>query len=213
MSPTEEARTAPRRRLSAAERRARILEEASRLFAEHGYEGTSIDRIAAAAGVSAPVVYDHFRSKRALYGELLSLHAAALIEATTRTEPTAALEETLRANVASFFAFVEDHPAAWRMLFRDPAPDPELGSLQRRIQAGATARLAETIVARAPRLRLSAAIERGRANELIAELGKSALNGMAAWWWDHPEVPREALVAIAMDVLWTGLGRLGSGEG
>jgi AcrR family transcriptional regulator len=205
MSAKRKAPTQPRRRLPAAQRRARILEEASRLFAEEGYEGASIDRIASAAGVSAPVIYDHFQSKKALYGELLRLHAGALVEATTRTEASASLERLLRDNVAAFFAFVEENPAAWRMLFRDPAPDPEIAALQRRIQAAATARLAETLLARAPRLRLSARLERRRADELIAELGKSALNGMAGWWWDHREVPREALVAVAMDVLWTGL--------
>ncbi len=202
----------PRRRLSAEERRRRILDEASRLFAEGGYEGTSIDQIAAASGVSAPVIYDHFESKRALYGELLRSHAGALIHATTRVDESASLEELLRSNTAAFFAFVEEHQAAWRMLFRDPAPDPELATLQREIQAGATARLAEALVARAPRLDLSADIDRHVADEVIAELGKSALNGMAAWWWEHPEVPREALVKVAMDVLWRGLDALGAGR-
>ena len=50
-----------------------------------------------------------------------------------------------------------------------------------------------------------------RADELIAEAGKSALNGLAVWWWDHPELPAEALAAVAMDLLWTGLGNLGEG--
>jgi hypothetical protein len=36
---------------------------------------------------------------------------------------------------------------------------------------------------------------------------------MAAWWWDHREVPREALIAVAMDVLWTGLRELTGGDG
>jgi AcrR family transcriptional regulator len=202
-----------RRRLPAAERRTRIRDEAARLFADGGFEGTTIDGIAAAAGVSAPVIYDHFPSKRALYAELLELHAAALVDATTKTGPGESIGDLLRSNTEAFFGFVEEHPAAWRMLFRDPAPDPEIGALQRRVQAAATSRLAETLVARAEELQLTAEIERAAANELIAELGKSALNGMAAWWWDHREVPREALIAVAMDVLWTGLRELTGGDG
>lgn len=188
-----------------------ILKEASLLFAEHGYDGAGIDRIAAAAGISAPVIYDHFASKAELYGELLERHAADLIAATTQVDESASLEELLRSNIAGFFRFVEERPAAWRMLFRDPAPDPELAALQRRIQAAATKRLAETLVSRAPALRLTAELDRERAEQLIAELGKSALNGMAAWWWDHRDVPRDNLVAVAMDVLWTGLRDLSAG--
>jgi AcrR family transcriptional regulator len=199
----------PRRRLSADERRARILEAAGELFAEGGYEGTSIDRIAHAAGVSAPVIYDHFASKKDLYTQLLELHSRQVIEATTARHGATTVEELVRTNVDAFFRFVEEHPAAWRMLFRDPAPDPEIAALQRRIQADATARLADALIARIPRLQLSVELERGRANELIAELGKTGLNGLAAWWWDHRDVPREALVAVAMDVMWVGLRQLG----
>jgi AcrR family transcriptional regulator len=199
----------PRRRLKADERRARILDAASDLFAEGGYEGASMNRIARAAGVSAPVIYDHFSSKKDLYTQLLELHTLQVIEATTASHDATTVEELLRANVDAFFRFVEEHPAAWRMLFRDPAPDPEIAALQRRVQAEATARLADALVARIPNLRLSIEIDRERANELIAELGKTGLNGLAAWWWDHRDVPREALVAIAMDVMWVGLRQLG----
>jgi AcrR family transcriptional regulator len=197
-----------RRRLTAAQRRERILDVASRLFAKDGYAGASIDRIASAAGVSPPVIYDHFPSKKDLYMELLRLHSAALIERTTRVEPSASLEPVLRSNIEAFFAFVEENPAAWRMLFHDPSPDPEIAALQRRIQSGATSRLADALVARSPELGLQVELPRELANELVAEAGKSALNGLAAWWWDHRDVDREVLGAVAMDVLWTGIRRL-----
>jgi AcrR family transcriptional regulator len=53
----------PRRRLSAARRRALILEAAARQFAAHGYSGASMTGIAAAAGIAPSVIYDHFGSK------------------------------------------------------------------------------------------------------------------------------------------------------
>ena len=197
--------TRPKRRLTAEARRERILDVAGRLFAERGYDGASIDAIADAAGITAPVVYDHFASKRDLYGMLLERHGAALVDATTRPVPDGTLEQLLRVNVEAFFAFVEEHPDAWRILFRDPSPDPEVAAVQRAVQAQATRRLAEAIVAQAPRLRVSARLPRRQADEVVAELGKSALNGLAAWWWEHREVPRATLVALAMDVLWVGL--------
>jgi AcrR family transcriptional regulator len=198
-----------RRRLSADERRAVIIEAASRTFAERGYLGASMERIAAAAGVSAPLIYEHFPSKKELYVELLDLNGRALMAATTQDEGFDSVEDLLRANVLSFFEYVRDHRPAWRMLFLDPAPDPEIAAAQHVLQAAATKRLAQVIVARLRGLRVSAKIPRKRADELIAEAGKSALNGLAVWWWDHPDVPAETLTAVAMDLIWTGLGNLG----
>jgi AcrR family transcriptional regulator len=187
-----------------------VFEAAGRVFAELGYAGASIDRIATEAGISPPIVYRHFGSKKALYLELLQSSAMALIEATTQDEGLDSVEEILRQNTEAFFRFVEANPAAWRILFGEPAPDPEIAEAQRQIQAAATARLAEVIVARVEGLTVSVDIPRSEANELIAQAGKSALNGLAAWWWDHPELSAETLSAVALDLLWAGLGNLGS---
>ena len=54
-------------RLPAARRRAVIEEAAARLFAERGYGGTRLDDVAAAAGVTKPILYRHYPSKKALY--------------------------------------------------------------------------------------------------------------------------------------------------
>jgi AcrR family transcriptional regulator len=209
MAPLSSPGPGTRRRLSAEERRGLIVEAASQTFAERGYLGASMERIAAAAGVSAPLLYEHFDSKKDLYIELLDLNGRALLAATTREEGFDSVEELLRANILAFFEFVRDHRSAWRMLFLDPAPDPEIAAAQHELQAAATERLADVIVARVRGLRVSAKVPRKRANELIAEAGKSALNGLAVWWWDHPEVPAKTLAAVAMDLLWRGLGNLG----
>ena len=200
----------PQRRLKADARRGVILEAATKVFADRGYLGASVDRIAEAAGISPPVIYRHFGSKKDLYVELLQSSGMALLAATTREEGHDTVEELLRENVRAFFHFVEEHPAAWRILFLDPAPDPEIAEVQRQIQEQATKRLAQVIVARVRGLKLSTRIRRSEADELIAQAGKSALNGLAVWWWDHPELKAEQLAAVAMDLLWRGLGNLGS---
>jgi AcrR family transcriptional regulator len=109
----------PRRRLSAARRRALILEAAARQFAAHGYSGASMTGIAA-AGIAPSVIYDHFGSKRDLHLELLSQHARAMIEATTTPHAGESGEELVRRSTDALFSFVEHHRYAWRMLFRDP---------------------------------------------------------------------------------------------
>jgi AcrR family transcriptional regulator len=198
-----------RRRLSAEERRALLVDAASRSFAECGYLGTSMERIAAAAGVSAPLIYEHFPSKKALYVALLERHARALVAATTRDEGFDSVEDLLRANIVAFFDFVRDHRSAWRMLFLDPAPDPDIVEAHRNLQEAATKRLAQVIVARVRDLEVSADIPREQADELIAQAGKSALNGLAVWWWEHPDLTADTLAAVAMDLLWNGLENLG----
>jgi AcrR family transcriptional regulator len=200
----------PQRRLKADERRGVILEAATRVFAERGYLGASIDRIAEAAGISPPVIYRHFGSKKDLYIELLQSSGMALLAATTREEGYETVEELLRENIRAFFQFVEEHQAAWKILFLDPAPDPKIAEVQRQIQEAATKRLAQVIVARVRGLKVSARIRRREADELIAQAGKSALNGLAVWWWDRPELKADQLAAVAMDLLWSGLGNLGS---
>jgi len=200
----------PKRRLRPEERRGVIVQAASEVFADRGYLGASIDRIAEAAGISAPVIYRHFGSKKELYVELLRQSGIALLAATTREEGYDSVEELLRENIRAFFRFVGEHPAAWRILFLDPAPDPEIAAAQRAIQEAATQRLAKVIVARVRGLRVSTRIRRSQADELIAQAGKSALNGLAVWWWDRPELTAEQLAAVAMDLLWSGLGNLGA---
>jgi AcrR family transcriptional regulator len=200
----------PQRRLKADERRGVILEAAAEVFADRGYLGASVDRIAEAAGISPPVIYRHFGSKKELYIELLQSSGMALLAATTREDAYGTVEELLRENIRAFFHFVEEHPAAWRILFLDPAPDPAIAEVQRQIQDQATKRLAEVIVARVRGLKVSTRIRRREADELIAQAGKSALNGLAVWWWDRPELKADQLAAVAMDLLWRGLGNLGS---
>ena len=71
------AKARPKRRLPGAERRELILESAGRQFGERGYAHTSLDEIAAAAGVTKPILYRHFESKKACYLALLERHRDA----------------------------------------------------------------------------------------------------------------------------------------
>ncbi|MDN5820566.1 MAG: TetR/AcrR family transcriptional regulator [Brachybacterium sp.] len=67
-------------RMPRAQRRAQLLELATRVFTEKGFQSTAMDDIAAAAGVTKPVLYQHFDSKEKLYVEVLDLIATSMIE-------------------------------------------------------------------------------------------------------------------------------------
>lgn len=116
-----EAPEAPERaRLSGAERRQRILDVALERFGVGGYGAASMVEIAAAAGVTKPVVYQHFVSKRALFLEVLTDCGQRMVAA---IEKATADASTPREQVASGFdAFVQffaDHPPAFRVLFSE----------------------------------------------------------------------------------------------
>jgi AcrR family transcriptional regulator len=202
----------PKRRLRGDLRRERILEAATQVFAEQGYDRASFGAIAELAGVTRPVVYDHFNSKEQLHLLLLERERDRILEHVagelTADGPP---EERVARALDAFFAYVEAHPYAWRMLFRETAGDSETATAQRRIQAEAHLAVA-SMLASEPGSRIA----RGRGKELrlhmLAALWGSATNGLARWWYDRREVPRAAIVAACMDALWLGVERLRAGE-
>jgi AcrR family transcriptional regulator len=199
-------------RLSGAERRRRILDAALQAFAAHGYHATSMREIAAAAGITKPVLYLHFESKERLFvalleeisGELTARSASALAA-------DAPAEARVRAAVEAFFEYVEQRPAAARVLLLVPGGAPEALEASRAVQGQVTARIA-SLLAREREL-LPSAPDRERRLELFAEFAKQGLHGLAEWWAAHPDVPRSVLVEAAMDVLWAGLGGQFRAEG
>jgi AcrR family transcriptional regulator len=197
------------KRLTAEARREVIERAATEVFAERGYQAASIDEIARRSGVSAPVVYDHFSSKQDLHGRLLERHFADLREVWRvqlgGDEPQ---EERIARAFDAWFAYVESHPFAWRMLFRDTTGDPEVQAEHRAIADRSRAMVLH-LLAREAGGELLADQE---SLELAWELVRAALQGLALWWYDHRNVPRAQIVATAMNFLWIGMDRLGSGE-
>ncbi len=194
--------------MGAAQRRALLLDAAVAVFAERGYSGATLADVAARAGVTKPIVYRHFASKDALYVLLLEEHAAELVATVSRAVAGAAggPAEQVRAGVAAFLAAVERRPFTRRLLFRDPEAGPEVVAAHARVHAEATAALAAALASDEALLRGDPG--RGEALEMLAHVLQTSLNGVAAWWFAHPEVPREDVVERAMQLLWPGLREL-----
>jgi AcrR family transcriptional regulator len=190
-------------RLSAADRRDVIARAATEVFAARGYHGASIDEIARRSGVSAPVVYDHFDSKLALYQQLLERHFAELRAIwrvhTARDVP---LDRLLERAVDAWLAYVETHPFAWRMLFRDTTGDPEVQAAHAEVAARSRDRL----------LPLWAEQLGAAGAEMTWEVFRAVLQGLALWWLEHQDVPREEVLATIMNMLWIGFERVTAGE-
>jgi AcrR family transcriptional regulator len=124
------------RRLTAEQRREQLVSVALELFARSGYRATTMDDIAEAAGVTKPLVYQHFSSKRALYLELVNSIAQELLIA-VRTAVTQAEgpRQQVEMGFAAYFRMVISREAEFRLLYgRDHADDKELGRALRTVE-------------------------------------------------------------------------------
>jgi AcrR family transcriptional regulator len=186
-------------RMKPAERRVLIERAAAGLFAECGYEAASLEEIARAAGITKRVLYYHFESKRDLHITLLRRTGEDLLAAMrTRVAVANRPRDQLVEAMTAFFEFVEHDRYAWRMLFRDPPSDPVVVAAHREVQRTATVAIAAMMAAFTedmPATRL----------EMHAEHLKAGVNGLASWWYENPGVPREEIVAAAVDLAWNGL--------
>jgi AcrR family transcriptional regulator len=199
-----------RRRLKKPERRAVIEDAASALFAERGYAETRLEDIAAAAGVTKQLLYQHFSSKRELHMALLAKHRDELLRGTAEEMASpGTLVERLSRVMERWFGYVEEHPYAMAMLFRDTTGDAELQRFHRELQA--SARESNVRLLRAePELRIAPEMI-----EAVAEFARAGSTGLALWWAENRDVPRATVVEAAVDMLVGGLGlsRHGGSEG
>lgn len=202
-----------RRRLPAAERRELILDAAIDAFAEGGYHETSLEAVAARAGVSKALIYEHFPSKMELYRGLLETYVHELLERVTSaaTSIEEGGEARLLAGVEGFIEFVEERRDAWRMLIRHRADDDVAESFERlydEVAAMIGALMAEEMPASI--LPDGAPFEFGV--EVMSRQLLGAITAVANWWDEHRDVPREQVVAMTMEFSWVGLERAAAGE-
>jgi AcrR family transcriptional regulator len=124
------------RRLTANARRRQLFEVALSLFAEHGYASTTMDDIAEAAGVTKPLVYQHFESKRALYLELMDVFSKELVTGIVKaTAEAEGPRQQVELGFAAYFELMVANERAFRLLYgRDAPDDPELGAALRRVE-------------------------------------------------------------------------------
>jgi AcrR family transcriptional regulator len=201
-----------RKRLTAAARREVIELAALDLFAERGYHGAAMDEIARQSGVTTPVVYDHFESKPALHRRLLVRtrdELLAMWRANLGGDGT--LEQQVARAFDAWARYVGAHPYAPRMFFRETTGVPELRAMHSEIAAEANYALAEILGGLSGSLNVQTE-GAPLALAMAAEVIRGGLTELAIWWSDHPEVPREQIVATAMNTIWIGFERARRGE-
>lgn len=201
-----------RRRLSAADRRAAILESALEVFSKRGFNEAALDDVAAHGGVSKALIYEHFDSKRELQIALLDTFVHELIERVVGAIALAEENEArMRAGIEAFLEFASERPAALSLLTRNVS-DPDAGDALDRLREEAAGAVASMMVADAPPPQPGdIAVE--DASAILAHLIAGGIQFMAGWWVENARtIPREAVVEVAMGLYWLGLERFGEGE-
>ncbi len=114
--------------MTGKERREQLLDIGRRLFAERGFEGTSIEEIAAQAGVSKPVVYEHFGGKEGLYAVVVDREVERLLTMATEILGGAHTKEKFEAAAVVLLKYIEDDSDGFRILVRDSHPASGAGT-------------------------------------------------------------------------------------
>jgi AcrR family transcriptional regulator len=132
-------------RTNVAARRQRLLDVARDIFAERGYQATTMDDVANAAGFTKPILYQHFASKESLYNEIIEATAAQLISALAdATVATATPRAMVDSAFRVFFEVVINETAAFRLLFLQPPVGEGMSEL-RRVESKLTSFIEERI--------------------------------------------------------------------
>jgi AcrR family transcriptional regulator len=194
-----------RPRLPAPQRREAILDAALGLFAPRGYEAASIGEIAAAAGVTRPVLYDHFGSKQDLYVSLVEREATRMMGAlTSRHDPNAPLEERLRTLAAGAVGFARRNPNSSQLLFQTPVGNQTVRVAHEEVRALSHQAIATAILAD-PAFEALRGLSRKASADLLADLHGAVLERLVRWAIDHPGVSTSSLSEVFVAVLWKGL--------
>jgi AcrR family transcriptional regulator len=194
-------------RLRAAERRAQLLGVARRLFARDGYRGASMESIAEAAGVTKPVLYQHFSSKRALYSALLAGELSRLTEELEAAFSQAGSNaERLRQGFGAYLQFVDRHEDAFRLLFTEALGlDADFQDQVAEFRRWVAGRVAAIIAA-------EAGLDAPRAGALAAAIVGMA-EGAAVWWLDERRsLDAGELADELAGLAWKGFARFPSGS-
>jgi AcrR family transcriptional regulator len=188
--------------MTRADRRDQLLDTAQQVFTEHGYGPSSMDDVADAAGVTKPVLYDHFGSKDGLLAAVVERSGQAMLDATTGAVEGLAPETALRQGLTAFFRYVDEHAGAWTLLLREVAPGtPAAAAVDRvrAVQVDVSAALIGTHVTSADPTRATvyAHVVSGAAERLSHVRVAAGLD----------TTPEEA-ANLLMDALWTGFAAL-----
>jgi len=190
------------KRLTAAARRAQLVEVGRRVFAKRGYEATTVEEIARAAGVSKPIVYEHFGGKEGLYAVVVDREMDALFQRVAVVVAKGSPRHRYEQAVLAFLTYVQDEPDGFAVLTRD-APMVASGRGLPAVISGLGERIGEVF-----REQFAAA----GLDRKVAPIYAHALIGMVIlagqWWGGQKKFKKEEVASHVAAIGWMGLRHL-----
>lgn len=175
---------------------------AREVFARDGYHGAAMEQIAGRAGVTKPVLYQHFQGKKELYLALLEADMTTLLgQVVGAIDAAPANHERIRGGLEAYFDFIEANVDSFRLLFRETmGADPEFRETIDRFHDAAAGSIGAII-----------ADETGMPRE-ESELLARGVMGMAeaasSWWVERRTIAKDELVRDLTELAWRGLAGL-----
>lgn len=192
-----------RTRMSGFARREQLVEVGRSLFATKGFDATSVEEIASKAGVSKPVVYEHFGGKEGLYAVVVDREVQSLVGSlqnslTSSEHPREILEQATLA----LLDYIEANSDGFRVLVRD-APDDRT--------SGSFSSVMGDVAAKVEHL-LAEQFEKSHMDRSWAPLYAQMMVGLIAqvgqWWLDERRMPKDVVAAHVVNLVWNGVRNL-----
>jgi AcrR family transcriptional regulator len=188
--------------MTSAERREQLIEIARAIFAERGFEGTSIEEIAARASVSKPVVYEHFGGKEGLYAVVVDREVRQLLEmmrtSLTAGNPRALLEQAALA----LLDYIDSSSDGFRILVRDSP----IGSTR-----GSFVSIISDVASRVEHILAEEFSSRGfdpKNAPMYAQMLVGMVGTTGQWWLDARKPGKSVVAAHLVNLAWHGLSGL-----
>lgn len=190
-------------RMSALERRQQLIEVSRGVFAERGFDATSIEEIASAAKISKPVVYEHFGDKESLYAIVvdreMTLLMSMMTEALTSDRPRVLLEQAATA----LFDYIDANTDGFRILLRPHPRGDQRGGTFGTVMREVADHLTDRLVVVCKRYGYPVKLAPMYAHMLV---GMVALTG--EWWAEVRKPSKEQVITQVVNMAWNGVSHL-----
>ena len=185
--------------MTGSQRRHQLIDIARALFAERGYEGTSVEEVAQRAGVSKPVVYEHFGGKEGLYAVVVDREMSALLDGVTASLTNNQYRPRVEAVTLALLTYIEERTDGYRVLIRDSPPSLSPGTYSTLFN-DAVSQVASILAGDFSRRGLDPELAPMYARALVGSVSMTA-----QWWMEAREPKKEVVAAHLVNLMWNGL--------
>lgn len=183
------------------DRRAQLVDAGEQVFVSGGFAAASMDDVAERAGVTKPILYDHFGSKDGLLAAIVAKVGDQMLATTSAAVRASTPEQALREGLIAYFRFVDHNAGAWSVWLREVAPGSAASAEVERVRSAQVDAIAALV-----RLHLPGA-DKTRA-EVYAHAVSGAAERLSAVRLGGRRVSATRAAGLLMDVLWSGFAQL-----